>query len=208
MRAWNGILIRWSWPRIKRDVRETKSEWESERADALSQIGLVAAQGSSTQPSVCAESWGLLSISLRVSQRQLLEYQQLLKHCSPWERLWSTSWDKSPAYSLLHHNRGTNCFQDAFCACYWSTCHCWPAWKRDLPMEYWVASWEQGMKVAWRKSSWWMRPPEMNLPCSGRPWQNWRWKLFLTSKSKTQRPLSLPALHSSVCGLVSSSGNQ
>ena len=26
MRAWNGILLRWSWPRIKGEVRETKSE--------------------------------------------------------------------------------------------------------------------------------------------------------------------------------------
>ena len=29
------------------EVRETKSEWESERVDALSQIRLVATQGSS-----------------------------------------------------------------------------------------------------------------------------------------------------------------
>ena len=43
MRARNRILLRWSWPRIKREVREMKSEWGSERADALSQIGLVVA---------------------------------------------------------------------------------------------------------------------------------------------------------------------
>ena len=72
--------------RIKREVRETKSEWESERANALSRIRLVAAQGSSTWPSVCAESWGLLFIFPRVSRRQLPEYQQLLKHRGPWER--------------------------------------------------------------------------------------------------------------------------
>ena len=41
-RAWNGILLRWSWLRIKGEVRETKSEWGSERADALSWIRLVA----------------------------------------------------------------------------------------------------------------------------------------------------------------------
>ena len=112
--------------------------------DALSRIGLVAAQGSSTQPSVCAESWGSLSIFLRVSRRQLLEYQQLLKHCSLWERPWSASWDRSPACGLLHRNRGTDCFQGASCARRWSTCHCWPAWKRGPPAEYWVASWERG----------------------------------------------------------------
>jgi len=49
--------------------------------DALSQIGLVAAQGSSTWPSVCVEFWRSLSIFPRVSRKQLLEYQQLLKHC-------------------------------------------------------------------------------------------------------------------------------
>jgi len=49
--------------------------------DALSQIGLVAAQGSSTWPSVCVESWGSLSIFPRVSWRQLL------KHYSLWESL-------------------------------------------------------------------------------------------------------------------------
>ena len=124
MRAQNGILLRWSWPRIKGEVRETKSEWESERADALSRIGLIAAQGSSTQPSVCAESWGSLSIFPRVSWKQLLEYQQLLKHCGLWERLWSASWDRSPACGLLHCNRGIDCFRDASCTCRWSTYHC------------------------------------------------------------------------------------
>ena len=32
-RAQNGILLRWSWPRIKGEVRETKSEWGSERVE-------------------------------------------------------------------------------------------------------------------------------------------------------------------------------
>ena len=123
-RAQNGILLRWSWLRIKREVRETKSEWESEKVDTLSWIRLVAAQRSLIWPSVCAESWGSLSIFLRVSQRQLLEYQQLLKHCGLWERLWSASWDRSLACDLLHYNRGTDCFRDTSCACYWSTCHC------------------------------------------------------------------------------------
>ena len=136
MRAQNRILLRWFWPRIKREVRETKSEWESERADTLSRIGLIAAQESSMRPSVCAESWGSLSIFLRVSQRQLPEYQQLLKHYSPWERPRSASWDRSSTYGLLHHNRDTDCFWDAFCACHWSTFHCWPAWKRGPLMEY------------------------------------------------------------------------
>ena len=133
-RAQNGILLRWSWPRIKGEVRETNSEWGSERTDVLSRIGLVAAQGSSTQPSVCAESWGSLSIFPRVSRKQLPEYQQLLKHRSPWEKLWSASWDKSPTYSLLYCNRDTDCFWDASCACHWSTCHYWPAWKRGPPV--------------------------------------------------------------------------
>ena len=115
-RARNGILLRWSWPRIKKEIRETKSEWGSERVDVLSRIRFIAAQRSSTWPSVCAESWGLLSIFPRVSRRQLPEYQQLLKHHSPWERLWSASWDRSPICSLLHCNRSTNCFRGAFCA--------------------------------------------------------------------------------------------
>ena len=42
---------------------------------------------------------------------------------------------------------------------------------------------------------------------SGRPWQDRRWKLFLTSKSETQRPLSLPVLHSGICSHVPSSSN-
>ena len=61
--------------------KETKSEWGSERADTLSWIGLVVAQGSLMWPSVCVESWRLLSIFLRVSQKWLLEYQQLLNSC-------------------------------------------------------------------------------------------------------------------------------
>ena len=135
-RAWNGILLRWSWPRIKGEVRETKSEWGSERVNVLSQIGLVAAQGSSMWPLVCVESWRSLSIFPRVSWRQLLEYQQLLKHYGLWKRLWSAFWDRSPACGLLHRNRGIDCFWDASCACYWSTCHCWLAWKKGSPMEY------------------------------------------------------------------------
>ena len=110
MRARNGILLRWSWPRIKGEVRETKSEWGSERVDVLSRIGLIATQGSSTWPLVCAESWKSLSIFPRVSRKQLL------KHCGLWERPLSASWDRSPAYGLLHHNRGTDCFWDASCA--------------------------------------------------------------------------------------------
>ena len=42
IRAQNRILLRWSWPRIKEKVRETKSEWGSERVDVLSQIELIA----------------------------------------------------------------------------------------------------------------------------------------------------------------------
>ena len=134
-RAQNRILLRWSWPRIKREVRETKSKWGSERVDVLSWIILVAAQWSSTWPSVCVESWWSLSIFSRVSRKQLPEYQQLLQHRGLWERPWSASWDRSPACSLLHRNRGTDCFQDTSCARRWSTCHCWPAWKRGPPTE-------------------------------------------------------------------------
>ena len=129
----------------------------------LSRIGLVAAQGSSTRPSVCAESWGSLSIFPRVSRKQLL------KHRNHWERPWPASWDRSPVCGLLHCNRGTDCFRDTSCTCHWSTCHCWPAWKRGPPAECWVASWEQGTEMAWKKGSWQMRPPETDLPCSGRP---------------------------------------
>ena len=160
------------------------------------------------QPSVCVESWGSLSIFPRVSQRQLLVYQQLLKHCSFWERLWSASWDRSPACGLLHRNRGIDCFQGASCTRHWSTCHYWPAWKRGPPAEYQVASWEQGTEMTQRKGSWWMRPLEMNLLYSGGSWQNWRWKLFLASGSETQGPLSLPTLYSGIHSLFSSSGNQ
>ena len=49
------------------------------------------------------------------------------------------------------------------------------------------------MEMTWRKSFWWMRPPEMDLPCSG---------------SETQGPLSLPALHGGIHGLILSSGDQ
>ena len=42
MRAWNGVLLRWSWPRIKGEIRETKSKWGLERVDILSQIKLIA----------------------------------------------------------------------------------------------------------------------------------------------------------------------
>ena len=59
------------------------------------------------------------------------------------------------------------------------------AQKRDLSTEYWVASWEQWMEMTWRKSSWWVRPPEIDLPCSGKLWQYWRQKLFLASRSET-----------------------
>ena len=52
-------------------------------------------------------------------------------------------------------------------------------------MEYWVASWEWRMEIALRKDSWQMGLPKVYLPCSGRPWQNRRWKLFLASKSRT-----------------------
>ena len=156
IRAQNEILLRWSWPRIKGEVRKTKSKWGLERTDALSQIRLVAAQGSSMWPSVCAESWGLLSIFPRISRKQLPENQQLLKHRSPWEWLWSAFWDRSPACGLLHYNKGTDCFWDTSYTRHWSTCHCWPAWKRGSPVEYWVVSWEQGTKMILRRS-WWMR---------------------------------------------------
>ena len=53
-----------------------------------------------------------------------------------------------------------------------------------------------------------MRLLEIDLPCSGEPWQYWRWKLFLTSESETQEPLSLPALHSGICSLILSSDDQ
>ena len=75
-------------------------------------------------------------------------------------------------------------------------------------MEYWIASWEQRTEMTWRKGSWQMRLLETDLPCSGKLWQNQRWKLFLTSGSETQGPLSLPALHSGVHGLVLSSSDQ
>ena len=64
------------------------------------------------------------------------------------------------------------------------------------------------MKVAWRKSSWQIRLPEINLSCSERLWQDWRWKFFLASGGGTRGPLSLSALHNGVCSLLSSSGNQ
>ena len=74
--------------------------------------------GSSMWPSVCVESWGLLSIFSRVSQKWLLEYQQSLKHCGLWEWPWSASWDRSPTCSLLLCNRDIDCFWDVFCIYY------------------------------------------------------------------------------------------
>jgi len=53
-----------------------------------------------------------------------------------------------------------------------------------------------------------MRPLEIDLPFSGEPWQNWRWKLFLASRSETRGPLSPPALHGGICVLISSSGDR
>ena len=47
----------------------------------------------------------------------------------------------------------------------------------------------------------------MKLPYSGEPWQYWKWKLFLASGSETRKSLFLPALHDSVCSLVSSSSD-
>ena len=38
----------------------------------------------------------------------------------------------------------------------------------------WSVSWERGTEMTWRKSSWQMKALEMDLPCSGRPWQGWR----------------------------------
>ena len=53
-----------------------------------------------------------------------------------------------------------------------------------------------------------MRLLEIDLPCSGEPWQYWRWKLFLISESETQEPLSLPVLHSGIRSLILSSDDQ
>ena len=64
------------------------------------------------------------------------------------------------------------------------------------------------MEMTWRKSSWQMRLPEMDLPCSGRLWQNQRWKLFLASRSETQKPLFPLVLYGGIHGLVPSSSNQ
>ena len=49
---------------------------------------------------------------------------------------------------------------------------------------------------------------EVYLSCSGRLWQNWRWKLFLASRSETQGSLSPLALHGGICGLFPSSSDQ
>ena len=62
--------------------------------------------------------------------------------------------------------------------------------------------------MTWRKSSWRMRPLEMDLPCSGILWQGQRWKLFLASGSETQGPLSPSALHRGICSHVPSSGDR
>ena len=131
---------------LTKDQRRSKGnkKWMRIRK---SWIGLVAAQRSSMQPSVYVKSWGSLSIFLRVSRKQLLEYQQLLKYNGLWERPWSASSDRSPACGLLHHNRDTDCFWGAFYTCHWSTCHCWPAWKRGSLTEYWVTFWKQGMEM-------------------------------------------------------------
>ena len=158
-------------------------------------------------PSVYAESWESLSIFPRVSWKQLPESQQLLKHHGPWKRPWSASWDRSPACGFLHHNRGTGCFQDTSCACHWSTCCCWPAWKRGSPAEYWAVSWEQETEMISRRS-WQMRPLEMCLPYFGRLWQDQRQKLSLASENKTQKPLFPPALHGGIYSHIPSSSNQ
>jgi len=64
------------------------------------------------------------------------------------------------------------------------------------------------MEMTWKKGSWQIRPLEMDLPCSGKLWQYWRWKLFLASGSEIQGPLSPPTLHGGIHGLISSSSDQ
>ena len=59
-----------------------------------------------------------------------------------------------------------------------------------------------------RRKSWQIRLLEMGLPYSGRLQQSQRWKLFLTSKSETQEPLSLSVLYGSVHSHIPSSSNQ
>ena len=154
------------------------------------------------QPSVCAESQGSLSIFPRVSQKQLL------KHHSLWERSQSASWGRSLTCGLLHHNRGTDCFQNASYACHWSTCHCQLAWKRGSLTECWVTSWEREIEMTQKKGSWQMGLPEVYLPCSRRLWQNQKWKLFLASRSGTRGPLSPLVLHDGIHSLVPSSSDR
>jgi len=64
-----GIGCRWSRAHTRGEVRGIQREFGSERADASRRIGLVVAQTSSTQLSVCAESWEPCSSFPRGSQR-------------------------------------------------------------------------------------------------------------------------------------------
>ena len=63
------------------------------------------------------------------------------------------------------------------------------------------------MEIVWRWMSWWMRPLEMGLPYSGRPWHDWRWKFSLAFRNETQEPLSLSALNGNICSYVPSSSD-
>ena len=56
--------------------------------------------------------------------------------------------------------------------------------------------------------SWQMRLLEIGLPYSGMLWHDQRWKFSLASGSETQEPFSLPILHGSIHGHISSSGDQ
>ena len=64
------------------------------------------------------------------------------------------------------------------------------------------------MEMTWRKGSWQIRLLEMNLPYSERPLWDQKWKLSLTSKNKTRRPLFPPVLYSSIHSHIPSSSNK
>ena len=59
-----------------------------------------------------------------------------------------------------------------------------------------------------KRRYWQIRPLKMGWLYSGRPQQDQRWKLSLTSKNETQEPLFLLILHSGVCSHVLSGSNQ
>ena len=71
-----------------------------------------------------------------------------------------------------------------------------------------IVSWEQRIEIVWKEIIWWIRSLEMSFSYSGRLQNCQQRKLYLASRSETQEPSFLPALHCGICGYIPSSCDQ